>query len=81
MPVYDYTCQTCHKGFELFLRSYQISEVSCPHCGSQAVEKKISAPGVLVKTSSSRTETTCCGRDERCDTPPCSQGEVCHKER
>jgi putative FmdB family regulatory protein len=41
MPIYEFTCQDCHKTFEI---SRPVSEAgsgsaSCPHCGSNKVER------------------------------------------
>lgn len=41
MPIYEYECHNCSKGFELLVRN-QGEIISCPHCGSTDVEKLIS---------------------------------------
>lgn len=47
MPIYEYTCGACDHRFEhLHLRSAAESTVACPACGSDAVERAISAPAV-----------------------------------
>jgi len=78
MPIYDYKCHDCGKVFEFFASaSYDAITLVCPDCGKKNLEKMISAPA-LVKNST-RTGTTCCGREERCEKPPCSTGERCHR--
>lgn len=77
MPVYDYKCEDCGKVSEVFLRSLG-EPVKCPSCGSENLERIFSA-SYLIKTESPAPGTTCCGRTERCDTPPCSTGEVCRR--
>ncbi len=44
MPIYEFKCDDCKKGFEKLVRSSAaVSEVVCPVCGSQHVTKKMSA--------------------------------------
>ncbi len=40
MPIYEFVCRACHKGFEV-TRSISEAPVSaaCPHCGSRDVER------------------------------------------
>lgn len=40
MPLYDYRCKQCAKNFELLVRSSTVP--TCPHCGSQDLEKQVS---------------------------------------
>lgn len=42
MPLYDYHCPACEQRFELLVRSSTIP--ACPHCGSTALDKCVSAP-------------------------------------
>lgn len=42
MPIYDYHCRECDKAFELFVRND--ADLVCPHCGSVALDKLMSAP-------------------------------------
>jgi len=42
MPLYDYRCSACSKTFELLVRASTVP--SCPTCGSQELEKQVSAP-------------------------------------
>lgn len=43
MPIYEYRCQNCHRKTEVILQAgvYQ-ADVSCPHCGSQAMQRVMS---------------------------------------
>ena len=57
MPVYDYTCGSCRKRFDIFLtyKEYGVKPVACPHCGSADVRRR--APRVRVlKSEESRLE-------------------------
>lgn len=40
MPIFEYTCQDCHKEFEALVRSDTVPE--CPVCHSVSLEKKLS---------------------------------------
>ena len=77
MPIYDYRCRECGRVSEVFLRSPD-SEVRCPHCGSGDVDKLISA-SYVIRMDAAAPGATCCGRTERCDAPPCSTDDVCHR--
>jgi len=43
MPDYPYICQNCNKRFTVFLsyQEYDDAEISCPHCGSQKVSRRL----------------------------------------
>jgi len=42
MPIYEYSCKTCNRKFELLRRFSDTAEVTCPKCGSVEVVRKIS---------------------------------------
>jgi putative FmdB family regulatory protein len=42
MPIYEYSCKSCAKKFELLRRLSDTAAVTCPKCGSYEVERKIS---------------------------------------
>lgn len=57
MPIFDFRCSECGKTFELLVRSTTVP--ACPACGSEALEKQVSAPappgqsaGLVVKARS-----------------------------
>jgi putative FmdB family regulatory protein len=78
MPLYDFKCHQCGKVSELLLSGQPDSKKpACPDCGSQKLEKLISSPRLLRNATNSAS--TCCGRSERCETPPCSTGERCRR--
>jgi putative FmdB family regulatory protein len=52
MPSFEYVCRDCDKEFIIFLsiREYEAKpKVTCPHCGSDHIERKFS--GFSAKTS------------------------------
>jgi putative FmdB family regulatory protein len=82
MPVYEYRCDSCGKVVEILQRSHTQKESPvCPDCGAAEMRKLISSPGSIVMGRSSRPGATCCGREERCSTPPCSDTGECRRDR
>ena len=84
MPIYEYECQQCRNITEIYQKTSSKVPVSCENCGSMDTVKLFSVPGVVKVADYSHHSsngTTCCGRTERCDTPPCSVGETCRKDR
>ncbi|TLN23630.1 zinc ribbon domain-containing protein [bacterium] len=43
MPTYEYRCLDCRKRFEVFMRfsEYGVKAVTCPHCQSSNVQRRI----------------------------------------
>jgi len=81
MPIYEYKCQECGKVFEVFFRSlHQEIDISCSHCNSKNLKKIFSTPSAVTVGDSASKGLTCCGRTERCSTPPCSDGETCRRD-
>ncbi len=77
MPIFDYRCNQCGTQSELLLRSPDC-DVICPTCGSTDMQKLVSA-SYTIKMDAAAAGTTCCGRGERCEKPPCSGGETCRR--
>lgn len=82
MPIYEYKCKDCG-GINEFLVgvAWDKVEIKCSRCGSEKLEKIfsksfISTGGHFIGSQGGKT---CCGRDERCDTPPCSDDGVCKR--
>jgi putative FmdB family regulatory protein len=70
MPLFDFKCRNCGHTSEFFIQNMADINLKCESCGSHDLEKMLSIPSVI--KSQGRDATTCCGREERCDTPPCS---------
>lgn len=78
MPIYEYKCQSCEKVSEVLVHSFSSpGNPSCPGCGNQDMERLVSVPS-LVTEKGKPSGSTCCGRTERCDKPPCSSSGKCH---
>jgi putative FmdB family regulatory protein len=78
MPMYDYRCRDCSHVQEVFLRTPTDASPTCASCGSERLERLLSAFNVLNQPAGGGA-ATCCGRDSRCDSPPCSTGDVCRR--
>ena len=76
MPIYEYKCEECEKVIEFFHKGQETPV--CPKCGSKNLTRLISTPA-RVGVDDSPKGTTCCGREERCDTPPCSDDGACKR--
>jgi putative FmdB family regulatory protein len=44
MPIYEYRCAACNRKSSLFFRSIATADANpaCPHCGKQALERRMS---------------------------------------
>ena len=78
MPIYEYSCENCGKITEILVNKEKDDTV-CKYCGSVRLKKLISVPGAIIMGNPESKGTTCCGRDERCDTPPCSDNGICKR--
>jgi putative FmdB family regulatory protein len=78
MPIYEYKCRNCGQKSEVLVRAGGPS-ATCPSCGSPLLEKLFSAPYVMSAETARPKGRTCCGREERCATPPCSTEQGCRR--
>lgn len=78
MPIYEYRCENCGEQVEVLVRSRTSASPTCPNCGSSLLEKLLSVPYVM-KGERRPAGLTCCGQEERCESPPCSTDEVCRR--
>lgn len=75
MPIFEYQCKQCGTTSEFLIGiSQEKTKIKCRKCGSTDLEK-IFSKTVIAKSSNilgSQHGKTCCGREERCDKPPCA---------
>ena len=87
MPTYEYECEDCGVHFEQRQSMSEPPLTKCPQCGGQVHRMVSAGVGFFFKGSGEgrigdsshacsleHAGRTCCGRDERCETPPC-EGE------
>jgi putative FmdB family regulatory protein len=77
MPIYDYACANCSHKFEYIHEMNGVRQIICPVCGSKEVSKLVSIPGLIKTGAKQQGGQTCCGREERCEKPPCSADSHC----
>lgn len=80
MPIYEYRCKTCGAVSEYFTGTANDEPLKCRQCGSSKMDRILSASSFTLRSSGRMPGRTCCGREERCDTPPCSSGGSCNRE-
>jgi len=66
MPIYEYRCRRCHRGFEQIVLSAR-DKVSCPNCESSAVEKQLS----VFSSPANRSEQSAPGSGCACTPQTC----------
>ena len=80
MPIYEYRCSDCGIISEFLVGAGSKGDpLSCKQCGSHQLEKIISISHSL-KSGGRTPGHTCCGKEERCSTPPCSTGDGCKRD-
>ena len=79
MPIYDYRCSDCGNVSEIMVGiGAHTDTVQCKQCGSTSINKVPTVASIATNYARPHGKT-CCGRDERCDTPPCSSESPCCK--
>ena len=79
MPIYEYRCNDCGAVSEVYTGMGELSDpLSCKTCGNSQLLKLMSSATIPVFPTRS-TVGTCCGREERCETPACATGEACRR--
>ncbi len=53
MPIYEYKCNTCEKVFEVITTSHLTKKPVCKKCGSEDVQKLLSATSFNKSANSS----------------------------
>ncbi len=78
MPIYEYRCTSCGESTDVLVHVGETVAI-CPSCGSPLLEKLVSAPYVMKSAPGRSKGRTCCGKEERCDTPPCTTERGCRR--
>ena len=77
MPIYEYQCKRCGATNEYLIGIKEDMDLQCKSCGSPELERILSVASFMDGASARTAGRTCCGREERCETPPCSGGGAC----
>ncbi|MBW1800317.1 MAG: zinc ribbon domain-containing protein [Deltaproteobacteria bacterium] len=80
MPIYEYQCEACGTICEYLVGVGDDEGIKCSHCGSSSMNRILSVASFTLQTEQRMPGRTCCGREERCETPPCSSGGACRRE-
>jgi putative FmdB family regulatory protein len=80
MPIHEYLCNRCGATSEFLTGIGNDEVISCKKCGSLEVERIMSAASYLSQTADRLSGHTCCGREERCEKPPCSSEGRCRRD-
>ncbi|MBN2059787.1 MAG: zinc ribbon domain-containing protein [Deltaproteobacteria bacterium] len=80
MPIYEYQCETCGTISEYLVGKGEDERIQCKECGASVMSRVLSASSFTLQSSGRMSGRTCCGRDERCEKPPCSDGGACRRE-
>jgi putative FmdB family regulatory protein len=81
MPIYEFRCEACGMTFEHLMGPGDGENIVCTSCGSAKTTRILSAPSFFpLGASQQMPGRTCCGREERCEKPPCSDGGACRRE-
>ena len=80
MPIYEYECVSCG-GLSEFIEvvSGGATDRMCKHCGGVSLRRVLSK-GVTARMDGiigDRGGKTCCGREDRCGSPPCDEPGSC----
>ena len=80
MPIYEYRCEACGAVSEYLVGLGDEERIQCKVCGSSGMNRILSASSFILQSSGRMPGRTCCGREERCETSPCSDGRTCRRE-
>jgi putative FmdB family regulatory protein len=80
MPIYEYRCEACGAVSEYLVGLGDDERIQCKVCGASGMNRILSASSFTLQSSRRMSGRTCCGREERCEIPPCSDGGSCRRE-
>ena len=80
MPIFEYQCKECMTVSEFLIGIGSEESIVCKKCGSLEMERILSTPFLLDSTMHQAPGQTCCGREERCERPPCTSEGNCRRD-
>lgn len=70
MPIYEYTCRSCHVRFEKLVRGEAAADaLVCPACGSKELSKEFSTFAPQMGAAQSESLPVCPSSGGCCPTP------------
>ena len=79
MPIYEYRCEACGAVSEYLVGLGDDERIQCKVCGGSGMKRILSVSSITFQSAWRMHGRTCCGREERCETPPCSDGGTCRR--
>jgi putative FmdB family regulatory protein len=79
MPIYEYLCSRCGAVSEYLIGVGREEPIQCKRCRASSMKRILSATAVALPSPQRSAGSTCCGREERCERPPCSDGGGCRR--
>jgi len=70
MPLFEFLCADCEKTSELLVRSSDWSYEKCPDCGSDRLEKQLSAFAPMGSATAAAPPPQCTGNPSACGLCP-----------
>jgi len=80
MPIWEYQCRMCGAVSEFIMGKDGEETIVCRECGSAEMERILSPTTLMNRPLERASGRTCCGREERCDKPPCAGGGSCRRD-
>jgi putative FmdB family regulatory protein len=80
MPIYEYKCAACSSISEYLVGAGKSEQIKCRDCGSTDLVRLLSIGCINLQGSLKNPGSTCCGREERCEIPPCTDGGSCKRD-
>jgi putative FmdB family regulatory protein len=80
MPIYEYRCRKCGAVSEYLVGVGRDDPIVCRECGNNGMDRILSSGSFTLHASARAAGRTCCGREERCERPPCSDGGTCRRD-
>jgi putative FmdB family regulatory protein len=74
MPIYEHRCEACGAVSEYLVRLGDEERIQCKVCGSSGMNRILYVSSFSLQSARRISVRTCCGREERCETPPCADG-------
>jgi len=76
MPIYEYTCRKCGRGFEHLARTLSEPAPKCPACGAARPQKQFSSFSAAVagEKATPCSEGACPAASSQCGAGGCASG-------